>query len=193
MASDAQRDREWIERIQRGDESAFTELFKTYYPQLCEFAYASIRSYDVTEEAVDDVLFTIWEHRAVSVPADHVAAYLFAAVRNRALKGIRGRDRRWRREERYAEEQYIGSTSERDGIANREMFLGREGDDSDLVAQVREATLELPERCREIFTLRWVSHLSYAEIASVMGVSVKTVENQLAIALKKVRERLRRE
>jgi RNA polymerase sigma-70 factor (ECF subfamily) len=182
---DVQRDREWIEGIQAGDESAFAALFAAYYPALCEFVRISVQSDDLAEEAVDDVFFVVWEERGASIPTDRVAAYLFAAVRNRALKGIRGRTRRWRREERYARETVI---QEGASVMAPEVTSDEE---TDRIPQIWRAVETLPDRCREIFLLRWTGHLSYAEIAQIVQVSIKTVENQLAIALKRLKEQLR--
>lgn len=63
--------------------------------------------------------------------------------------------------------------------------------DRELFYQLLQAAVEsLPEKCREIFILSREEQLSYKEIAQVKDISVKTVENQMGIALKKIREYL---
>ena len=59
---------------------------------------------------------------------------------------------------------------------------------AELQQQVNAALESLPERCRLVMHLRWREQLSYAEIAEVMGISVKGVENQLARGLERLRE-----
>jgi RNA polymerase sigma-70 factor (ECF subfamily) len=60
-------------------------------------------------------------------------------------------------------------------------------ENEELLAAVRRAVDTLPERCRLIFQLKWEHELRYAEIADALGISTKTVENQLLKALKAVR------
>ena len=63
-------------------------------------------------------------------------------------------------------------------------------DAAELASRVAEAFADLPERCRLAMHLRWRDGLSYAEIASVLGIGTKGVENQLARGLKALRARL---
>ena len=53
----------------------------------------------------------------------------------------------------------------------------------EMVDQLHRALKKLPKRCREAYTLRWMHHMSHAEVARVMGVSVKAVEAQMARAI----------
>ena len=55
---------------------------------------------------------------------------------------------------------------------------------------VRAAIAKLPERCRLVYTLHREQGLSYAEVAAVMGISVKTVDAQMGRALKSLRKLL---
>jgi RNA polymerase sigma-70 factor (ECF subfamily) len=62
-------------------------------------------------------------------------------------------------------------------------------DRAELRTRLDEAIAALPERCRLVMHLRWREQMPYAEIASVMGISVKGVENQLARGLAAIRQR----
>ena len=62
--------------------------------------------------------------------------------------------------------------------------------DEEMDVAVRQAVAELPERCREVFELSRVRGLRYAEIATALEISVKTVEAQMGKALRLLRERL---
>jgi RNA polymerase sigma-70 factor (ECF subfamily) len=110
-----------------------------------------------------------------------VRSYLFAAVRNRALnqrkRGSRERD--WLRNEATAMESFPAVPDTDDEL-----------EIEDLLRDLGAAIESLPERCRLVMRLRWRDQLSYAEIAEVMGISVKGVENQLARGLKSLRDRL---
>ena len=56
--------------------------------------------------------------------------------------------------------------------------------------QIHKAIQSLPEKCRQVFLLSKINGLSYAEIADHLGISVKTVENQIVRGLKLIREKL---
>ena len=63
--------------------------------------------------------------------------------------------------------------------------------EKDIESVIQEAIDSLPERCREIFVMHKLKGMKYAEIATVLNLSVKTVDNQMGIALKKLRVKLK--
>jgi len=178
-------DRVLIDRIRAGDAAAFEQLFRAYQLELREFANRYVDSWETAEELVHDVFVAIWGRRQECTVQGGVRAYLFGAVRNRALSHLRREllERRWRAS---ADRGPIGDAdlhSENEGQGN----LERE-ERARLVSQV---LAELPERCRLAVTLRWQRQLSYAEIGEVMGISIKTVEIHLTRGAKMLRERYR--
>jgi RNA polymerase sigma-70 factor (ECF subfamily) len=174
-------DRDRAERIRRGDAGAFEALFREHHAGLCRFAEGYVRDSAIAEELVQDVFFELWRGRAGWELRATVRAYLFGAVRNRALNHLKRASR------------------ERGWLAR----LGREADPSDpspapdraaaeseAAAAVARAVSRLPERARMVVELRWRHGLRHGEIAEVMGISVKGVENQLGRALKALRATL---
>ena len=176
-------DRHWAERVRQGDHAAFEEVFRAYYPELCAFAYRYLRSPALAEEAVHDVFARIWQARSELHVRDSVKAYLYAAVRHRALSLLR---RRALEQDWYASasrEQIAfpaHSWNEGPGRVEREQLL----------AMVEGALADLPPRCRMATVLRWQREMSYAEIAETMQISVKTVEAHLLRAMKVLRAHL---
>jgi len=176
LAPDA-AEREWVARIRLGDEAAFESLFRAYYVRLCDFVQSYVRSPDVAEELVQTVFLRIWVHRATWDPTIGVRAYLFAACRNRALGALK--------HERVVERVARRATREALplGIAAAPMGPDEGLQASELADLLREAVNRLPERRRVVVILRWQQQMSYAEIARVLGISVKTVEAQMGRAL----------
>lgn len=180
------RKRLWLERIRAGDEAAFEELFSAYYPALCGFAQSYVRAPDVAEELVQDVFLRIWEGHAHWNPTNGIRAYLFAACRNRAL------DHR-------KHERIVARTAKEARGAGRAPGLGQpalspdnEMQAAELQEALRRAVHELPERRRAVVILRWQHGLTHAEIARVLGISVKGVETQFGRAIASLRDRLAR-
>lgn len=173
-----------IERVRSGDRDAFGTVFRAYYSGLCAYAERYVGSADDAEEVVGDVFFRIWTARERWRVDGSLRAYLYRAVRNESLKWLEHR----RVVDRVDREARAEGRSP--GMGQRapepDVDLAR----SELSAAVRCAIESLPNRCRETLVLHRHHGMSYAEVAEVMGVTAKTVENQLARALRLLRERL---
>lgn len=174
-------ERELLERLRAGDGAAFEALFRTYYNPLCHFAEGYVHSAHVAEELVEDVFCWIWERRAEWRVEHGVKAYLYGAVRNRALKHVA--------RSRFAEQIQEAADQEERALAMGQPPRPSDArvSDGELAQAVERAVAALPARCRQAYVLHRQHELSYAEIAGIMGTSVKTVENHLARALKALR------
>lgn len=169
----------WVAGIAEGDSASFESLFHAFYDRLCTYAEAYTRSSHAAEEIVDDVFLALWAGRERLGPKIAVASYLYVAVRNRALNRI-GRSKI---EHRYAERAAIDGMAR---LANQRNEVEDDVRSSELYALAKQAIEGLPDRMRETYLLYYQHDLSYAEIAGVMNVSVRTVENQLARAVKRL-------
>ncbi|HWZ60541.1 MAG TPA: RNA polymerase sigma-70 factor, partial [Gemmatimonadaceae bacterium] len=181
VASDDER--ALVARIRAGDERAFEALFRAYYGGLWAFCAALIQAPDMAEECVQDVLWWVWENRARWIVRDGVRAYLYGAVRNRAVNVIKRRGVAARGEGTVAAEARAGAAQGPE--SGDERVRARE-----LAAAVDRAVAAMPERRREAFTLRTRHQMTHPEIARVMGITVKSVEFHMARALAAVREAL---
>lgn len=170
-----------VPRIVAGDAQAFETLFHAYYNALCIFAESYVHSAHLAEELVEDVFCWVWEHHAEWQVRDGVKAYLYSAVRNRALHQLaRHRVAHRAHEQIDWEEQALGMSAPMLG-AQAQIEVG------EFAHAVERAVAVLPVRCRQAFDLHRRHEMTYAEIAAVMEVSVKTVENHLARAVKALR------
>lgn len=132
------------------------------------------------EELVQDLFFVTWQTRATWSVTGGVAAYLYAAVRNRGLN-IRRRDaveQDWADDEAQPAVRALHAAPVRADVAL---------ESSEIVARLTDAISRLPSRCALIMQMRWHGGLSYAEIATALGISQKGVENQLGRGLKALR------
>ena len=168
-------------RIRRGDPEAFEQLFRTHYAALCRFALRYVESTGAAEEIAQELFARLWIDRARWPSPSNVRAYLLTAVRNRALNAV---DRR-RVEAAWAAEELVQG----DPIAPDDA-LGRL-EDAETREVLNRALDALPTRCRLAMELRWTDEMSYADIAGVMGISIKGVEHLLARGLRSVREYFR--
>lgn len=159
------------------DLTSFERIFKEHHAHCLAFAIHYTGDPYEAEEVVQLVFSQIWEKREGIAIAGSERSYLFTAIRNTAIS-------QWRKQTVRTE---------------RETAFGKMQDDTvHLSLQAREleqklhlALEKLPERCREVFILSRKQQLKYAEIASVMNISVKTVENQMGKALKILHQELK--
>ena len=161
------------------DENAFEELFRSYYQPLCHSANLLLNDIDEAEETVQQVFINLWEKRAEMQIEISVKSYLYKAVRNTALNKIKFDKVR----SRYAEEQEMLA-----GTSEPATHLSSQ---NELQSLIKDAIESLPEQCRIIFKLSRFEEMKYSEIASHLGLSVKTIENQMGKALRIMREKLK--
>ncbi len=168
-----------IAAIRNGDVTAFETVFRTYYRRLCAVVYAFVDSAETAEEIVQDLFLKIWrQHESLQI-TDNLQAYLYQAARNASLNHLKHRRIESRWSERVRAEDPPVAPGADDELA-----------ESELSRAIDAGIAALPERCRLVFTMSRRQGLSYAEIADVLGISVKTVEAQMGRALKSLRERL---
>jgi RNA polymerase sigma-70 factor (ECF subfamily) len=173
---------ELVARVRGGDPAALETIFRAFVLPLCAFAYGYVRSRDTAAELVQDVFWHIWRQRAGWTIEGSLRAYLYRATRNRVLDYLKHEkvERRWA--ERAVRE---GQTVEQRQVTPDDTL-----DSEDLVGALEQALEQLPERRRLVFLLRWREGKSYKEIARLLGVSTKTVENQMTRAIRALREKL---
>jgi RNA polymerase sigma-19 factor, ECF subfamily len=167
-----------LDRLRRGDESAFDAIFRTWYAPLVRLAERFVGTQAVAEEVVQDVMLEMWRRRELLAEEGSPQAYLFRSTRNRALNHLRHAS-----VERRAAPK-VASAPSHDPPAPAQLV------EAEIDTAVREAIGALPPRCREVFELSRVEGLKYSEIADTLGISVKTVEAQMGRALRELRVRL---
>ncbi len=162
--------------IAAGDRNAFEALFRLHYRPLCAFAVQYVKDGDKAEDLVQDLFFRLWMDREKTNVTSSLKSYLFQAVRNRCLNAVKVQGR-------------VRSLNEEvdDGIEED----GRTEDEhAERAARVNAAIEALPEERRKVFKLSRHEGLKYHEIAERLGISIKTVENQMGKALRTLREEL---
>lgn len=171
-------ERDLQERIRAGDERAFESVFRTHYAHLVRMAESVVRERALAEEIVQEVMLELWRRRESLEVEQTFRAYLIRSTRNRALNHIR-------HQRVVAREAAIAAVDPPNSPSAEEDVLGVE-----LERAARDAIDGLPDRCREVFQLSRDQGLKYAEIASVLEISIKTVEKRMGEALAELRTRL---
>ncbi|HQG75926.1 MAG TPA: RNA polymerase sigma-70 factor [Bacteroidales bacterium] len=162
--------------IQKGDHKAFSQLFDSYYISLCFFAARYLHDLSLARSLVQDLFIDLWQRREKIEVAVSVKAYLYISVKNRCIDYLR------------AKRPEVGITEPEAAVSQvpfRDLI-----EEAELNERINLSINRLPDKCREIFLLSRMEGLKYAEIARKLDLSVKTVEMQMGIALRKIRESL---
>jgi RNA polymerase sigma-70 factor (ECF subfamily) len=159
------------------DQQAYKLLFTALYPYLYPFALALVKLREPAEEVVSDVFIKVWEKRKELPKVENLRLYLYVTTRHIALN--------------YLDKQKRKPTRPLDGFQHGELISVHLDPEqllitADMMALLRKAIDGLPPKCKVIFKLVKEDGLKYREVAEILGISVKTVENQLAIALHKL-------
>ena len=169
-------DEELIDRIRRDDETALRALVLRYYARLGEFAFTIVKRRDLADDAVMKVLHNLWRRRARITISGSVRSYLFAAVNNQSST-LRKQQRR----HAAVPIEDLPNNHLVDAARTESDLLYR-----DLRAAVEVLILKLPPRRQEIFRLNRLEGLSYAEIATAVKVTERTVQNHMISAFRQL-------
>lgn len=158
------------------DAQAFKQFFDLLYARFYRLAYYYIRADSLSEEIVSDVLMKIWNNRKRLPEVINLDVYFFKAIKNQAYTYIRREARR-----AMLDAQSVKSLD----LEYREpenLLIAK-----DLAERVEQAISALPEKCQMIFRLIREDGMSYKDVADLLDLSIKTVENQMTIAIKKLK------
>lgn len=172
-------DSQLIKRLKEGDNAAFTEIYERYWEFLYQASYKILKDSNVCDDLVQEVFVWLWLNRKKHL-TDALKPYLYAAVKYKVLNVIRhGKVK----EAFFARtvERYVEVATDENTLEVREL--------KEIIAKF---TQSLPERAGQIFHLSRNEFLTNKEIAEKLGISEKTVENQMNINLKKLRVSLGR-
>ena len=173
-------DRDLFHLIQTDNQRAFKELMNRYWRPMYLMAESVLSDSPTSEDIVQDVFINIWNKRS-SIDITHsIKVYLFACTRYQIYRQI---------QQKKAPHVDIDQFSQLvpDPYDPQQALEYR-----DLLDRLESLIDQLPPRCREVYRLKREDNLSQKEIAEALQISRKSVENQLTIALKKLRAGLSR-
>jgi RNA polymerase sigma-70 factor (ECF subfamily) len=141
------------------DMKAYNALFLLLFDGLHRFAYSIVKSREVAEEIVSDAFLKLWQIRNNLDKIDNLKVYLYVITKNFSLN----------HHARMGKMRLV------------HVYISNE-----IIGRIHAVIRQLPPQCRIIFQLVKEDGLKYKEVAEILGLSVLTVRNQLAIAIKKV-------
>jgi len=157
---------------------AFEDVFKTHFKALHSYAFTIVKDDTTAEEMVQNVFCRLWEKKEKIRINQSLKAYLYRSVYHESLNYLK-------HEKVKASYQHYAARNMEEGIpATAKISL------KELEQRLSVALNLLPEQCRTIFQMSRFEELKYREIATQLGISIKTVESQMGKALRIMRTQL---
>ncbi|WP_413666874.1 RNA polymerase sigma-70 factor [Mucilaginibacter sp. Mucisp86] len=169
-------DHELLLMLKSNNELGLKCIYDKYWNRLYLSAFSIIKETEPCEDIVQDVLLQLWLKRS-EVEIYSLKSYLFMAVRYKVLSFIRSAGNR----------TVFICPGELEQLAGIEELKDRLNE-RDINDMLNNGIALLPERCKEVFTLSRKEFLTNRQIAERMGISIKTVEAQMTIALRQLRK-----
>ena len=164
-----------LDRVRTGEKKSLETLFNKYYVQLCRYALKFVKRRDISEEIVQELFIDFWKKRESLPDIYSIRSYLHMSVKNRSLNFLKSADSKYQPMEEFVYDTALETTEEYMNVSELELI-------------VAAAIEKLPSKCKTIFVLNRHEGMTYKLIAEELNISIKTVETQMAIALKRVKE-----
>ena len=169
-----------IDRIVNGDETAFCRFMEHYSSRLYHYVYALIGQKEPAEEIVSDVFYEVWKNRKTLADIENMNALIQTITYRKAISYLRK------------------------GTAKTDLLLDDIGDfifdpiqspDEEMISKeemekINDAIQQLPPKCKHVFFLAKIEGLPYKDIAALLDISVKTINNHIAFALEEIAKKL---
>lgn len=168
-----------IPAVKRGlnDEQTFEKVYRQHFIRLFRFCFSIVHQKEAAEEIVNDVFLYLWKRRDRYDDIRNLEVYLYIATKNLSLNYLR--DNHFLHVVDVDINEYIGQ------YIKLEVTPGSMMEGAETIRQLQEVIDELPPRCKLIFKLIKEDGLKYKDVAALLNISIKTVEAQLAIAMKR--------
>jgi RNA polymerase sigma-70 factor, ECF subfamily len=167
--------------ITKLDKGNFEVIFREYYVPLCRYCIQFVRRPEIAEEIVQEQFITLWEKKDVIDIHTSINSYLYKSVKNKSIDYLKSK---------YAKLKF-------DEL--NELIIIRDNQNPHQIIELEEtskiiesAINQLPEKCYMVFSLSRFGGFSNKEISDELNISIKTVENQVTIALRKIKEFLKK-
>lgn len=173
-------DTEALLQMADGNIVAYRFLFDHHFADLCNFLLIYLHSKELSEDIALEIFTHIWEKRETLQIKTTFKSFLFASAKNKAIS-------HYRKERKMVFTSLEAGESLMQEVSGVQQFM----ENNELRELIDAAINKLPEKSRQIYQLAWEENLSHKDIAQKLGITPKTVENHVGIALRKLRKSLK--
>ena len=161
---------------QNSDQQAFKELYLVYFDRLYKFAFSILHSSEFAEEAVNDVFLMIWQKRNSLKNIRNLRNYLFISTKNTSFNYLS----KFRKERNTSLDDVLVRFQADDLTPETAYFT------SEIRNEIAQAINQLPPKTKLVFQMAKIEGMKYKEIAEILDISVNTIDNHIATAIRKL-------
>lgn len=165
------------QRVAEGDTQAFRRIFDLLFANLASFSFSFVQSKEAATEVVDEIFVQLWTKRHNILQIEDFRVYLYTATKNASLNYIRKRAKQIQLEPYDHLQVQLA-----DNNSPEQLMISKE-----TLQKIKLAIESLPPRCKLIFKLVREDGLKYNEVAEILNLSLKTIDNQMVIAVSKIK------
>ena len=166
----------------------FEEVYLSFFSRMKRFARQYVIHEEDAENIVQDIFFELWEKQLEFTSFVNLNGFLFMMLKNRCIDFLRRKTLEQQAVEEIQSEYIRTLRLKFESLATLDnKFLN----ESNIDTIIRDAIESLPEKCREIFVMNKIEGKKQKTIAHELNISINTVESQMAIAYKKLKEALK--
>ena len=165
---------------------SFEKLFHRYYPRLKSYASYFLKDDDEAEDLIQDVFYQLWKNRDQLNREKNAASFIFVQTRNRCLNSLKRKvvEERFIQQQAYLESEELYHISFND---SGEFITIHEK----LNHELTKLITDMPEKCGQAFSLKWLEGKKIREIAEIMEISTTMVDKHLAHGLEIAKKKLK--
>jgi len=163
---------------------SFEDLFHRYYPRLKNYASWFLKDENEAEDLVQDVFYQLWKDREKLNQEKNTASFIFVQTRNRCLNNLK---------RKIVEDRFVHQAS----LESEELYYISFNDSGEFISmrerlnyELTKLIAEMPEKCGQAFSLKWIEGKKIREIAGIMKISTTMVDKHLARGLEIARKKL---
>ena len=171
---------EWTRRLNASDEDALDELFQAAFEPLVKYAWRYTADKPTAMDIVQDCFVKLWEVRHRLNPDKSLRSYLYNMVKNRSLNYLR---------DSHTDTVQLDDMQLADPEQETDTIEIESGQAEELSDRFEMWIEDLPDRQREAFELSRFDGLTHDEIAEIMDISARTVNNHIVSALNTLKEK----
>ena len=179
MLKEKEQVAQWIGEMAFSDSQiALKSLYQYYFERLLRFVSTHGPSYIEAEEIVSDTFLALWNNRKTLLSVNNPDAYIFTVTRNKTISYLRSQQYNQIRLDEFPVDFFACTeTTPEDALISKEE-----------INQLNDAINTLPHRSKMVFKLIREDKMKYKDVATILDISVKTVETHIGIAIRKLRE-----
>ena len=176
------KDLHLFSQIQEGKHEALIRVHQKFYHPLCRFGAMFERNSLIVEEKVADVFIELWSKRHSLSEVRYPKAYLYIMARNKLLRTNKSESLLTRIQDNINYSNVKQPSYEEELILKEEAQINRE--------RISSVLKNVPERSRKVFEMSRIEGFKYKEIAEILSISSRTVEQHVAITMKTIKQNL---